>query len=101
MNATMVTRLLSLIPERVARAPSGTTFAAAASGSRYPERVVHLTKFLQWLSPLNALTREDQQGLGLLSASGRPMHAGDEDDEAEAEPETEAETQPRTWERAA
>lgn len=90
MNAAMVTRLLSLIPERVARAPSGTCFAAEGAGSRHPERVVHLTKFLQWLSPLNALTREDQQVLGLLSASGKPVHAGDEDDEGEVEPETEA-----------
>ena len=54
--------------------------------------MVHLTKFLQWLSPLDALSREDQQVLGLLSASGRPVHAGDEEDEGEAEAEAE------TWE---
>jgi hypothetical protein len=92
MNAAMVTRLLSLIPERVVRAHSGTSFATEGAGSRHPERMVHLTKFLQWLSPLNALSREDQQVLGLLSASGRPVHAGDEEDESEAEPEAE------TWE---
>lgn len=90
MNAAMVSKLLSLIPERVARAPSGTSFKAEGVGSRHPERVVHLARYLQWLSPLSALTRDDQQQLGLLSASGKPLHAGDEEDEGE--PEAEAET---------
>ncbi len=94
MNAAMVSKLLSRIPERVARAPSGTSFKAESVGSRYPERVLHLAKFLQWLSPLNALARDDQQLLGLLSATGKPVHAGDEDDEGEAEAEAE------TWQTA-
>lgn len=90
MNAAMVSKLLSLVPERVARVPSGTWFRTEGAGSRHPERVVHLTRFLQWLSPLAVLTRDDQQQLGLLSASGKPLHAGDEEDEGE--PEAEAET---------
>jgi len=92
MNAAMVANVLSLIPERVARAPSGTCFQAQAAACKHPERFAHLVTFLQWLSPLDALSREDQQVLGLLSASGRPVHAGDEEDEGEAEPEAE------TWE---
>ena len=87
MNAAMVANILSLIPERVARAPSGTSFQAQAAACKHPERFAHLVKFLQWLSPLTVLTRDDQQLLGLLSASGRPMHAGDEDDEGEPEAE--------------
>jgi hypothetical protein len=94
MNAAMVTKLLSLIPERVARAPSGTSFRAEGVGSKHPERVLYLAKYLQWLSPLTVLTRDDQQQLGLLSASGKPVHGGDEEDEGEPEPETE------TWEPA-
>ena len=93
MNAAMVANILSLIPERVARAPSGTAFQAQAAACKHPERFAHLVKFLQWLSPLTVLTRDDQQLLGLLSASGRPMHAGDDEDDGE--PETEA------WEPAA
>lgn len=87
MNAARVVNVLSLIPERVARVPSGTFFQAQAAACRHPERFAHLLTFLQWLSPLTVLTREDQQQLGLLSASGRPMHAADEEDEAEVEPE--------------
>jgi hypothetical protein len=90
MNAAMVSKLLSLIPERVVRVPSGTSFSAEGVGSRHPERVVYLAKFLQWLSPLTALTRDDQQQLGLLSASGKLLHAGDEDDEEEPETEVQA-----------
>lgn len=87
MNAAMVTNVLSLIPDRVARAPSGTCFQAEAVACKHPERFAYLVKFLQWLSPLTVLTRDDQQQLGLLSPSGRPMHAGDEEDEGEPEPE--------------
>ena len=87
MNAAMVANVLSLIPERVARAPSGTCFQAQAAACKHPERFAHLVKFLQWLSPLTVLTRDDQQQLGLLSASGRPMHAGDEEDDGEPEAE--------------
>jgi hypothetical protein len=94
MNAAMVSNVLSLIPERVARVPSGTGFNAHAAACRYPERVAYLSKFLQWLTPLTALTREDQEQLGLLSASGRLLHAVDEEDEGEAEAE------PETWEPA-
>lgn len=82
MNAAMVFRVVSLIPDRVARLPSGTVFSAAEAGTcRYPERFAHLARFLHWLGPLSAITREEQQLLGLRAANGRPIHAADIEDE--------------------
>jgi hypothetical protein len=84
MNAAMISRIVSLIPERIARVQSGATFPAAGSASRYPERVSHLAQFLNWLSPLNAISKEDQHTLGLLHANGRPVHANEMEDEEDA-----------------
>lgn len=88
MDASTVRRVMDLIPERVARVQSGTMFAAAVP-CRYPERVAHIARFLHWLSPLEELTREDQQVLGLLNAAGRPVHAADLEDEDEEEMQAE------------
>jgi hypothetical protein len=78
MNATMVSRLMSLIPDRSPRAQSGSVFnASEAATCRYPERMAYLTKFLHWLGPLDPMTREDQQILGVRSSGGRPMAAGE------------------------
>ena len=86
MNASNVARIVSLIPERVVRTPSGTRFSAANPGAcRYPERLAHLARFLRWLSALDPISKEDQTALGLFNANGRPAHAGDEDDEAAGE----------------
>ena len=86
MNASDLARILSLIPERVPRMLSGTQFSAAnPAACRYPERLAHLAQFLQWLSALDPISKEDQTALGLFNASGRPAHAGDEDDEAAGE----------------
>ncbi len=88
MNADIVFSILSRVPDRLARAQSGAAFAPAQIGCRYPERVAHLAGFLNWMSPLHELTREDQRILGLLNAAGRPVHAADEeafDDELDAE----------------
>src|ERR1700730_2713103 len=87
MSAAMISRIVSLIPERVARVQSGATFDEAESASRYPERVSHLAQFLNWLSPLNAISKDDQHILGLLHANGRPVHANEmeEDEGAELE----------------
>jgi hypothetical protein len=83
MNAAMIDRIVSLIPERVARQPSGAAFTLEASACRYPERIAHLARFLNWMSPLNPITRDDQRIFGLLNEQGRPVHAVDmEDDEA-------------------
>lgn len=90
MSASMIARIVSLVPERVARVPGGTAFLPHASACRYPERIVHLGQFLNWLSPLASLAKEDQRILGLLNAAGRPVHAIDlEDDDPEALPEDE------------
>jgi hypothetical protein len=90
MNATNVSRIVSLIPERVPRLQSGTLFSAAnPGGCRYPERLAHLSQFLKWLSALDPISKEDQTVLGLFNANGRPAHAGDEDDEGAGETEAE------------
>ena len=84
MNAAMINRIVSLIPERVARAPSGVAFTPETSVSRHPERIAHLAEFLSWLSPLYPITKYDQRVFGLLNEQGRPVHAIDmEEDEAE------------------
>ena len=78
MDASLVQRLISLVPERAPRAQSGTLFSATeAAACRQPERMSYLTKFLHWLGPLDPMTREDQQILGVRSSGGRPMMAGE------------------------
>jgi hypothetical protein len=73
-----VQRLVSLVPERAPRAQSGTLFSATeAAACRQPDRMSYLTKFLHWLGPLDPMTREDQQILGVRSSGGRPMLAGE------------------------
>jgi len=80
MNAAAVSRVLSLIPERVARPLSGSLFTdEEAARAPHAERVAYVAKFLNWLSPLNPITKDDQRFLGLLNAHLRPEHAGDED----------------------
>ena len=79
MNPAAVSRLISLIPDRSPRMQSGTVFVASeAAACRYPERMSYLTRFLHWLGPLDPMTREDQQILGVRSSGGRPMLAGEE-----------------------
>jgi len=85
MNASTVHRIISLIPERVARAQSGALFTMTGA-CRHPERIAYLSCYLQWLSPLNPVSRDDQKLLGVLLANGRPVHAGDVEDEADAAP---------------
>jgi hypothetical protein len=78
MNASLVHRLISLIPDRSPRAQSGSVFSASqAAACRHPERMSYLTKFLHWLGPLDPMTREDQRILGVRSSGGRPMMAGE------------------------
>ena len=90
MNASTVHRIISLIPQRVARAQSGALFTMTGA-CRHPERIAYLSQYLQWLSPLNPVSRDDQQLLGLLLANGRPVHAGDVEDEADAQDEADDE----------
>jgi hypothetical protein len=86
MNASNISNIVALIPERVTRMPSGTPFAASSPGAcRYPERLAHLARFLKWMSALDPISKEDQTVLGLLSPSGRPTHAGEDDDDVVGE----------------
>lgn len=85
MNAAIISSIVSLIPERIARVQTGAAFTTEGSSGRYPGRVSHLAQFLGWLSPLNAITKDDQHILGLLHANGRPVHANEMDDEGDAE----------------
>jgi len=104
MNAAMVSRVMSIVPERVARMPSGAPFLLEASSCRHAERLTHMAKLLSWMTPLVFLSREDQQLLGLRAANGAPVQAADEDGEsdadaeAETEIETEAEADLEPWE---
>jgi hypothetical protein len=68
------------VPDRVARQQTGARFVPHASASRHPERVVHIARYLSWLTPLGTLTVDDQRILGLVNAAGRPVHAGDLED---------------------
>jgi hypothetical protein len=80
MNAAQIRNVLSFIPERQSQPQSGCSFALEGSTCRYPERLAHLAPLLNWLTPLNPITLEDQHVLGLVGANGRPLHACDEED---------------------
>jgi|SRR2546423_15042883 hypothetical protein len=72
MKQTNVSRIVSLVPERISRFPSGSAFTLnGTGGSSSPSRLAHVARFLQWLSPLNPIDKEDQRALGLLAANGR------------------------------
>jgi len=81
MDAALVSRIVALIPERIARARTGTLFGSGTTSSRHPERFSHLVQFLGWLSPLSSISKDDQRILGLLHANGRPVHANEMEDE--------------------
>jgi hypothetical protein len=99
MNAARVFGLISLIPDRTARLSSGTPFSdAQAATCKHPERVAHLCRFLSWLGPLDPLSKEDQQILGLRAANGRPIHAADLEDEPLEEEEAAVVPEERTSE---
>ena len=94
MDAASVIRLMSLIPDRALRAPTGGLFVAEGKS----ERVVLLARFLHWLGPLDALSKEDQQLLGVRSGGGKSMsedgegmEAGEESDGADEAPRAQPE----------
>jgi len=81
MDAAKVFRVLDLIPDRVARLPSGVAFTdVAATSCVHPERLALLVEFLHWLAPIYPTTRDDQMRLGLFAAH---KHAQVEEEEAE------------------
>ena len=91
MLPARIAQIVSLIPPRVARVPSGTPFSVpSAASSRNGAQLSHLAPFLAWTSPLVALTKEDQQALGLMAPHGKApegeegaLPSSDDDDEME------------------
>lgn len=82
MDTAMIARVMSAIPERAAWAHTGTAFEPHdAQGAQ----VKYLAQFLQWLSPLTQLTKDDQRALGLLATPHRPIA----EEEAELEEDVE------------
>lgn len=94
MNPAMVSRIVSSIPERTARCLCGTVFSVdGARACSDPARLVSVARLLQWLSPLNPLTGDEQRALGLHASAVRPGHAeeaGVEADELDEPGETPA-----------
>lgn len=83
MNAAIVARTLSLIPDRVARFQTGSVFDPSAPCA-HPDRVAHLLQFLTWLGPLQPLTKDDLRILGLMTPYAKPAIAvADEDADGE------------------
>ena len=79
MNAAIVARTLSLIPDRVSRMQTGSVFDPSAPCA-HPERMAHLLQFLTWLGPLQPLTKDDLRILGLMTPYAKPAIAlADED----------------------
>lgn len=84
MNAATVSRVLSLIPDRVARAQMGGLFDPANTAAcAHPERIAHLVQFLNWLGPLQPLTKEDLRLFGLVTPYGRPAIEAPMEEEAD------------------
>jgi len=76
MDAAMIARVMSVIPERAAWVHSGTAFAAHENQGA---QVLYLSKFLSWMSPLTVLTKDDLRALGLLATQHRPVEEEDLD----------------------
>ena len=73
MDGANVFRMISLIPDRTARSQSGSPF-----DQRSFERAGLLAPFLGWLGPLNPISKEEQQLLGLRAASAKSPMEGEE-----------------------
>jgi hypothetical protein len=65
--------MLSLIPERTARRQSGAFFEAREG------RIGNLARFLNWMSPLNPISKEDQEAIGYRVAQPRADEADGEE----------------------
>jgi hypothetical protein len=86
-NPAIVSRIVSSIPERTARSLSGTAFSVdGARACSDPARLVSMARLLQWLSPLNPLSGDEQRALGLHASGLRAGQLVDEPgDEASVE----------------
>ena len=94
MDAAMIARVMSAVPERATWVHSGTAFAAHDGQGA---QVRYLAQFLQWLSPLTVLAKDDLRALGLLTAHQKLAEQGagpnaedglEPDEEGELEEET-------------
>ena len=90
MSKASVQRILSLVPDRVARSQSGLGFVAGQSACPFPERLAFLAERLHWLSPLEPIDSEARRLLGFGASAARPLDpvseaSGDEEeDDADA-----------------
>jgi hypothetical protein len=76
MNAALVSRIVSSIPERTPRSLSGTAFNLdGARACSDPARLAGIVRLLQWLTPLTPLSQEEQRVLGVNGLNGG-LHAG-------------------------
>ncbi|HEX5476559.1 MAG TPA: hypothetical protein VFX09_01770 [Burkholderiales bacterium] len=83
MDSAKIASIVSAIPERAPRVLTGTAFRPREPGaSPQDSRIAYLCGFLQWLTPLNAITKDDQRVLGLLAAAEKAAQHYDEDDDA-------------------
>ena len=80
MDAETVARVMSLIPDRTPRLAVGARFSLPQT-----EQIAYLAKFLNWLSPLSPITKDDQRALGLLQAHQRPAVEADEEPDLDEE----------------
>jgi hypothetical protein len=87
MNKASVQRILSLIPDRIARSQSGLGFVAGESACRFPERLTFLAERLHWLSPLEPIDSEARRLLGFDASAARAA-------EPELDTEAELDTEP-------
>jgi hypothetical protein len=73
MDGLVVFRLISLIPDRMPRGQTGSLFTGGTFQQLEP-----LSRFLSWLGPLNPISKEDQQLLGVRAVAAKPLSEGDE-----------------------
>jgi hypothetical protein len=93
MDAETIARMMSLIPERAAWSHTGSTFIPHEA---HGPGLAYIAPFLGWMTPLTALTKDDQRALGLIGpaqhrAAVETLDAEDEDIvEGGEEPDPEA-----------
>lgn len=83
-NPSPMQSLFAAVPERVARASSGTRFAPSPELSPNGARIAYLSQLLSWLTPFSELTPEGQRTLGILAVRDKPL---DRDEDEHLEPE--------------
>jgi hypothetical protein len=82
MNAALVSRIVSSIPERTPRSQTGTVFNLdGARACSDPARLAGVVRLLQWLTPLTPLSQDEQRALGVNGGAMRPALAEDDADE--------------------